>query len=284
MKTASAPLLALLATRAFVMTDLYTVTLVDGTIIRYTSMDIALTWSANVFTSIAISRGATKTMIGVEVDTLDFSIFPKSTDLVTVTPLLQAARTGIFDGATVKLERAFASAWPTITDTMIMFFGRVSDVSVGRTEARFTIKSMLELLNTQMPRNLYQTGCNHTVYDSGCALVKATYTFAGAASGTPTTTSVPTTSAAITAKAAGYFDQGVLTFTSGALNGVKRTVKAWDGTNFTFALPLPSAPAAADTFSVFAGCDKTQATCNSKFSNLARFRGFPYIPVPEASA
>jgi uncharacterized phage protein (TIGR02218 family) len=284
MKNASSPLLALLAANTFVMADLYTVTLVDGTIMRYTSADIDLVYGGNTYADLVVKRRATKTVIGVEVDSLDFSVFPRVTDLVTGTAFLQAARSGIFDGATVRLERAFAAAWPAITGTLIMFFGRVSDVSVGRTEAQFKIKSMLELLNMQMPRNLYQTGCNHTLYDSGCAVVKATYTFAGTASGTPTTTSMATTSAAITSKAAGYFDQGVLTFASGVNNGVKRTVKAWDGTNFTFALPLPAASGAGDTFTVFAGCDKTQNTCNSKFSNLTRFRGFPYIPVPEASA
>jgi hypothetical protein len=39
--------------------------------------------------------------------------------------------------------------------------------------------------------------------------------------------------------------------------------------------------ASGATFTVRAGCDKTQGTCTTKFSNLARFRGMPYIPVAE---
>ncbi|MFQ8433709.1 phage BR0599 family protein [Amaricoccus sp. W119] len=33
-----------------------------------------------------------------------------------------------------------------------------------------------------------------------------------------------------------------------------------------------------DGFTLVAGCDKTAATCASKFANIANFRGFPHIP------
>jgi uncharacterized phage protein (TIGR02218 family) len=33
-----------------------------------------------------------------------------------------------------------------------------------------------------------------------------------------------------------------------------------------------------DAFAVTAGCDKQFATCQAKFANQARFRGFPYMP------
>ena len=37
-----------------------------------------------------------------------------------------------------------------------------------------------------------------------------------------------------------------------------------------------------DTFSVQAGCDKSKATCISKFGNIDNFRGFPYMPGNDA--
>ncbi len=46
-------------------------------------------------------------------------------------------------------------------------------------------------------------------------------------------------------------------------------------------LPLQSAPSAGDTFTVYYGCDHTPGTCQSKFNNLANFRGFPYVPPPQ---
>jgi hypothetical protein len=39
-----------------------------------------------------------------------------------------------------------------------------------------------------------------------------------------------------------------------------------------------------DAFTVYLGCDHTQATCTTKFGNLTNFRGFPYIPSPTYAA
>lgn len=47
------------------------------------------------------------------------------------------------------------------------------------------------------------------------------------------------------------------------------------------AKPLPFAVAAGDTFSLFAGCDKTMGTCNIVYTNQIHFGGMPYVPNPE---
>jgi hypothetical protein len=44
---------------------------------------------------------------------------------------------------------------------------------------------------------------------------------------------------------------------------------------------LPNAPCVGDAFTAAQGCDHTLATCQSKFANQARFRGFPYVPPPQ---
>jgi uncharacterized phage protein (TIGR02218 family) len=59
------------------------------------------------------------------------------------------------------------------------------------------------------------------------------------------------------------------------------TVKSWTGGIVTPFLPLPSPPAPGDTVTLYAGCDRTMATCNSKFNNLANFGGQPFIPIPD---
>ena len=43
---------------------------------------------------------------------------------------------------------------------------------------------------------------------------------------------------------------------------------------------LPAPAATGDTFTAFAGCDLAMATCRDKFSNLIRFKGTPFVPVP----
>ncbi len=264
----------------FVMADLYTVTLASGTVFHWADFDQDIVHPTNGYTYIStgpvLKRSKTRTIIGVEVDTLDISIFGRTTDTVNGLPLLAAAQAGAFDGATLVLERAFLSPIPTALGVVNLFTGRFADVTLGRTEFQVRVNSLTESLNINLPRNIYQPGCTHVLYDSGCGLTKSTY-------GTSSTiTSGSTTSQLNCALStgAGYFNRGSIKFTSGALSGVTRTVKNYSPGSISLLLPLPNIPAIGDTFIAYAGCDKQQSTCTSKFNNLAQFRGAPYIPVP----
>jgi uncharacterized phage protein (TIGR02218 family) len=159
------------------------------------------------------------------------------------------------------------------------FQGRVADVKCGRFAAKITVNSDLELLNIAMPRNVVQTGCVHTLYDAGCTLLKSSFQVSGSVSSLGSAANKINTGLT---QADGYFDLGVITFTSGALNGRSFTVKSFlhAGGAVTTIAPLVGV-ASSDTFTIVPGCDKQQATCNAKFSNLAHFRGYPYVPVPE---
>jgi uncharacterized phage protein (TIGR02218 family) len=163
------------------------------------------------------------------------------------------------------------------------FEGRVSGVEPVGPRVRLRVKSELEALNVMLPKFLLQPACSNAVYDTNCALVKASYTDAATATG-GTTTTVTTATAAVTGKAANYYVLGVVKFTSGALSGVRRSVSVSAAGTITLALPLASAPQVGDTFSIFPGCDRTSSTCNTKFSNLVHFRGFPHIPSPESGS
>ena len=45
--------------------------------------------------------------------------------------------------------------------------------------------------------------------------------------------------------------------------------------------PLPLAPATGDAFTVYCRLRPHAGTCQSKFNNLANFRGFPFVPPPQ---
>jgi uncharacterized phage protein (TIGR02218 family) len=282
MKTATPELIALLnSSTQFLMADLFTITLASGSVVRYTTADVNVTFSGSIFNAkgALLKRGPVRSVIGLEVDTLDMSVYADASHLIDGQPFVSAAMSGALDGATVLLQRAFLTSWTAApVGAAILFSGRVSDVSGSRTEVKIIVKSDIELLNIKLPRNLYQPSCLNTVYDASCAANKAAKTVTGTATG-GTTQSITTGRS----EASGWFEQGVLTFTSGLNAGVFRTVKGFSGGAFSFALPLPNAPAAGDAFSVFPGCDKTQSTCTSKFNNVIHFRGFPYIPVPETA-
>ena len=283
MKSISGALLSLLNSNSFFYkADLYTWTFQDGTILRTTDADVNLTFGGFTFLSCApiIERTKVKLVVGVEVDSIDVTVSPSpSNTLSGGLSWKNAARQGYLDGAKLLVETAYLQTWPVVVGTLHTFQGLVSDIYPDRFSIRITVKSALELLVQQFPINIYQSTCLHTVYDAGCTLAKTSFTATGTISGTPTATSFTTA----LGQAAGYFDQGVVTFTSGANNGVKRTVKSFVGGVFTFALPLPVPPSAGDTISVFAGCDHTLATCRAKFSNDTHFRGAPWVPTPEMS-
>lgn len=286
MKAASSALLSLLASRQFFTADLYLFSLIGGGQLRYCSGDADIVWNgydwtAGGMTGPYFDRSGNKAQchwkVGLEVDTLTVDVLPGSASVLG-TPFLSAVRQGMFDGAEVTMYRAFMPTYGNVAaGTVIMFAGRVAEIDATRSVATFNISSHLELLNQNMPRNLYQAGCLNSLFDSACGLNRAAYAVSGTAASGSTSVLVNAT----LGQATGYFDMGVLAFAGGANSGISRTVKTYiHGSPGTISLiaPFPGAIAAGDSFTVYPGCDKQQGTCQNKFGNLARFRGFPYIP------
>lgn len=273
MKTASAGLITMLNSNDQVnIADLYTFTLNDGTLLKYTNADIDI--GMFISSDIQLSRNGIRIVRGVQVDTLSLTVYypPTST-------FMRSLQNGALDGARVLIERAIMTTWGDISNgTVIMFSGRVANADFDRTTATINVKSDFELLNIKMPKNLYQPSCSHALYSTGCGVVKATFTKSYTIS-SGTTTIFNTN----VVEASGVYDQGIILFTSGANNGVKRTVKYQSGGTISIALPLSYAVSNGDTFQISQGCDKTKDICNSKFNNMANFRGFPYVPKPETA-
>jgi len=272
--------------------DLFTLTLVDGTTVyRWTTWPSDLVVSAQTYLSAGagtapmVKRGPYSCRGGLAIDTLDLEINGNGYTIGGLSLPLLALR-GYFDGARLKVDHLIMPTPGDVTTygPIASFFeGRVSGVEPVGPRVRLRLKSELEALNVMLPKFLLQPSCANVVYDTNCALVKATYTDAATATG-GTTTTVTTATAAVTGKAANYYVLGVVRFTSGALIGLRRSVSVSSGGTITLALPLPSAPVAAVTFDIFPGCDRTSATCNTRFSNLSRFRGFPHIPSQESGS
>ena len=290
MKSASPALIALLGTRQFNFCGLYAFSLIGGGNLYYTGGDTDVLFGGNLYTAggttgayFDTTSNAAKAhwKLGVEVDTLTFDVLPAAAT-VNSQPLLTAIRQGVFDGAELTFSHAYwpqqAYQTPVVpTGAVVMFVGRVAETDWGRSLATFTVNSHLELLNQSMPRNLYQSGCVNTLYDSSCTLAQATF----AVNATALTGSTASVVSATIANATGYFDLGKVKFTGGVNSGVSRSVKTYvAGSPGTISLlsPLPNAPANGDTFKIYPGCDKTQNTCAARFSNQSNFRGMRFIP------
>lgn len=265
----------------FEMADMFTLTLVSGQVLRMTSYDEDLPLDGNTYTHTTIQRGLTRTSRGVSVDELEVIISPDSRLTYGGQPLLRAIRNGALDGAILKLQRVFM---PTKGDTslgsVIMFLGRIAPAEWDRATAVLTVKSILELMNIKMPRNVYQKNCLHTLFDAGCTKVKADYLVAGNVATGSTRNQINCNLSAATA----YFDLGTITFLTGLNAGATRAIKSYVPGIVTITLPLPSLPTAGDTFQAAPGCNRIQlGDCTAKFNNVINFRGYPYIPAPETA-
>ena len=285
MKSANDALIALLANNdEFLMAELFTFTLQSGNVYRWTTADKNITYGGQTCLSNTslIKRKTIKNTIGTQVSTLALTLYPSVNDLVGGIKLSTAIFSfGYFDSADVDLRKVFFSSWAgSPIGDLILFKGRVSDVAGTGTEIVMNVKSRMELLNVQIPRNVHQSSCMNSVYDDACGAAKSSfvvsgYVTSGFKSGITTTVSNPDN----------YFSQGSILFTSGLNSGIKRTVKAFYASSgtFTFDPPLPNNPLAGDEFQAWPGCDGTQTTCNGKFGNVIHFRGTPFIPVPETA-
>lgn len=86
-----------------------------------------------------------------------------------------------------------------------------------------------------------------------------------------------------TGRPSGWATTGFLTWTSGPNAGqtyeVKTHVIEGGRESVEFLRPTFLAISAGHTFNLLAGCDRTLATCGSKFNNVVNFGGFPHLQV-----
>ena len=283
MKSATTALIALLNSGAdYVEADLYTLTLSGGTVVRWSGADIPLTDDASrVFVKgPLLDPGTISSKIGVEVGTMTVTITADSTDLINGTPIIPFIAGRGLDGALISLDTYYAPDWSSAcTGTLNAFKGKVTSIGeIAGSSVEITVSSWMVLLNVNVPPNLYQAACLHTVYDSGCALAESSFTFGPSPVTSGSTQTLINTSSTM---GASLFAQGRILFLTGPNTGITRTIKDNGVSSLTLISPLPAVPTVGDTYTISYGCDLTQGTCGTKFNNLGRFKASPYCPVPE---
>lgn len=262
--------------------DVWTFTLASGAQIRWSGADVPITVGGRYFAlGPGVTRGLLKWRVGISSDTLSCTLNDIGGTVINGQPLPAFVRAGGFDGATVLLERVFFEPGAIVPlGALLWFVGDVEDAEGDRYEAVLQMASFTKRLEVAVPRDVYQPQCLNRVYGKYCGLSAAAWTIAGtAASSTDGYRS--SFAHGITTKPAGWGTLGLITFTGGANLGVSRTCRAHSATHLQALQPWPYAVAPGDTFTLRAGCDQLKATCESKFSNKARFRGTPFVPASE---
>jgi uncharacterized phage protein (TIGR02218 family) len=223
------------------------------------------------------TRSRWNTKNTVEIPTLDLELNSDGSDYAGGLNIKAMAHNGLFDGCQVTFQRAVMPVYGNTSLGLVMMFqGPVGPVQVAARGVKLTVKGANVRLQQFMPRNRFELGCIHALYDSGCTMVRGSFT-------TANTVGAGSTAAFIlwggTVPAApGQYGLGYITFTSGVCEGQIRTIQAGFPEGVQLMYPLYDVPAPGDAFTVAFGCDKTLATCTNVFNNAVHYRGFPFIP------
>lgn len=275
--------------RAGWFADLWTITLVNGTVVRWSGSDIDLRWGGNTYVrGPGLLRSRVTWKVGLEADDqsdqLKMDVFPRPADTVGGVSLAKALSRGDFDGATVQLQRAVGAEKGSIVGVIPGYFvGRVGPIDVEDFAFELTVYGPTYDLDQPFPRNVVMAQCGNRLFDDLCGIAASAHRVTGAVTGGVSTGNQYFTTGL--GQAAGHFTLGRFRWTSGANAGRSQSVRVHDtGAVLRFARPWPEAVHVGDAFEVWPGCDKRQATCSSKFSNIVHFRGMPFVPAAETTA
>lgn len=256
----------------------------DGQVFTFTTCDRDLTIGGEVYLArTGIDRTAVNTVSDMGVGTMDVlglldpdppNGTPRTTEIITPGD----CRNGLFDFAEVSV---FLAKWddPEAGQIILLrgWLGEVTTDDTGRFRAE--LRSLTQRINVTVGE-LYSPECRASLGDSRCKFDLSTVTATGTVGAQSTRSLIRFTD--LTA-AAGYYDGGVLTMTSGKNAGTKREVISWSGPSSTGAelklfLPFGQDLAEGDTFTVTPGCDRQLSTCRDRFNNLLNYRGEPCVP------
>ena len=193
-------------------------------------------------------------------------------------PLMVTIYEGDVDGGTVSNLRAY-------------YYGEVATADVEPPFITADCESMSSIFDGNIPRRLYQNGCNWNLFETACGMIADNWKWtAVVVSWDPATFQLVIGTLASTnpaTLAVHFFACGHVKVTTGGndcqrLIGDSAAIAAGQVT-LILAQALAVAPAAGDVVTLWVGCDGQASTCINKFNNYAQFGGFPLMPVGNPS-
>lgn len=277
MKTIPAALATHLASRTTTLARCWLVERTDGQVFGFTDHDVDLVvdvGDGNGAVTYEAAAGLTGSAVAASdrynVDNFEaFGVFDSAR--ITAAEL----EAGLWDFASVK---SFLVNHQNIADGIVKLPGRGRLGEVRLRDHTYTaeFRGLADHLNQVLGEH-YSPLCRADFADSRCGQSPATWTVSGTITSVTDRRRFEDSSRT---EASGWFQYGVVTFTSGDNAGFSMEVKAYALTGGAFELvqALPYPFAVGDGYDVIAGCDKLFATCRDKFANQLRFRGEPDVP------
>lgn len=186
---------------------------------------------------------------------------------------------GRFDGAEV---RSYLVNWAAPSDWAMQFRGSFGEVSRSGGGFRVELRGLSEALNR--PQGFaYQPGCSAVLGDGRCRFNTMQPGYFAERAVTAVEDGRVLELTGMTGFDARWFEHGRVEVLNGAAAGLvgvvkndspgpegRRRIELWQS--------LGAPVGAGDMVRVVAGCNKSAATCRTKFANFLNFRGFPNIP------
>lgn len=240
----------------------------DGAVMGFTSLDVdiivdGLTYRAES----GISPSAVQTTSSFAVDNLEIEGMLSSSAITEAD-----ISAGFYDFA--ELEIFMVNYADLSQGKLQLRRGLIGEITFGKNQFVAEVRGLSQKLSQRIG-NIFSPQCRAILGDTKCAKNLSSFTFSASVSSFE---SQQVFSASALLQAAGYFNFGALTFTSGANLGLQMEVKEFAAGKLTLVLPMPYAVAVGDAFTIVAGCDKNFDTCKSKFANALNFRGEPHVP------
>ena len=182
---------------------------------------------------------------------------------------------GLLDDAAVTL---FLVNWQAPDDGQIVLrTGNVGEISrTAEGQYKTELRGLAQRLSQNIVRT-YGSSCDAELGDARCGIDLLALTVTGEVTAvTSNRRFTAEISAGSPTYAAGSFDGGLVTWTSGDNDAFSMEVKLdtlGSPGEIELYLAMPRDIAIGDTFTIRPGCDKSAATCKGRFANLVNFRG-----------
>jgi uncharacterized phage protein (TIGR02218 family) len=241
---------------------------------RFTSLSYQHTVNSEVWSPYPVKHSAVKQTNEISKNTVKITM-PLGNDL-----------TDLFKGyvpdfiITVNVHRGHEGE----TDTELYWKGRLTTHDLSNDNISFSCDSVFTSLKRYGIRARYTRACRHTLYDRGCNLEKANFSYTsylGQVNGLLVV--------APNNEADGFFTGGIIEFEDGSARFISNhsgdilTInyksKYINETNQSVGYGLSYGEVyGAKPITIYPGCDKTLTTCDTKFDNKLNNGGFKWIP------
>lgn len=232
-----------------------------GTVWRYTSADSTQTYNGATYAPEVISRGQIDQSQEEHAGSMEV-ILPRDHDIA-----------GLFisylpvEPVSITIYRFHRGDAGVVT----IFTGKVASIAFQGSEARLLCQPVSEAFRRRIPWQVYQSQCNLALFSTTCGVDKTVYRVRAAIMAVGTDT---LTSSDFGTKTDGWFNNGYVQRD----NGEVRWIIDHEGNVITLMNPFADL-AAGESVYAYAGCDRTESICSSKFNNLVNHLGFARIPT-----